>query len=140
MTLEDGAVDRASANAALGVGVRVVKGTQTGYGFTEDIGADATKRAALTAASIAQGNSKNGPQRLSVSSKDNRYPVKISWEDVRPAQKLAILNGLNEKTFAADKRVQKVNINFMDGNGVILIADSHGRIVEDSHARERKRY
>jgi len=90
------------------------------------------RRAALTAASIAQGNSKNGPKRLHVTAKDNRYPVKISWEDVRPAQKLAILNGLNEKTFAADKRVQKVNINFMDGNGVILIADSHGRIVEDS--------
>ncbi len=132
MTLEDGAVTRASANVALGVGVRVVKGDQTGYGFTEDINVDAMKRAALTAASIAQGKSSNGPKRLNLTAIDNRYPVKISWDDVRPAHKLAILNGLNEKTFAADKRVQKVNINFMDGNGVILIADSRGRIVEDT--------
>ncbi|MGK2859758.1 MAG: TldD/PmbA family protein [Thermoanaerobaculia bacterium] len=131
MTLEDGAVNRASANVALGVGVRVVKGDQTGYGFTEDLTADAMKRAALTAAAIAQGNAKSAPKRLNVTGKDNRYPVKVKWEDVRPTRKLTILNGLNEKTFAADKRVQKVNITYMDGSGVILVADSNGRIVED---------
>ncbi len=131
MALEDGAVNRAFANVALGVGVRVVKGDQTGYGFTEDLNAVAMKRAALTAASIAQGASKNAPKRLNVTTRDNRYPVKVRWEDVRPTQKLTILNGLNEKTFAADKRVQKVSINFSDANGVILVADSNGRIVED---------
>ena len=36
-TLEDGAVNRAFADVDLGVGVRVVKGDQTGYGFTEDL-------------------------------------------------------------------------------------------------------
>jgi TldD protein len=131
MTLEDGAVTRASANVAIGVGVRVVKGDQTGYGFTEDITADAMRRAANTAASVAQGASMNLRRHFNVTSKDNHYPIKVRWEDVRPIQKLTILNGLNEKAFSADKRVTKVNINFMDGSGVILIADSQGRIVED---------
>jgi TldD protein len=35
--LEDGAVNRAGTSVELGVGVRVVKGDQTGYGFTEDL-------------------------------------------------------------------------------------------------------
>ena len=35
--LEDGAVNRAWASVELGVGVRVVKGDQTGYGYTEDL-------------------------------------------------------------------------------------------------------
>src|SRR5580692_8098582 len=34
MSLEDGEVNRASASVDLGVGVRVVKGDQTGYGYT----------------------------------------------------------------------------------------------------------
>ena len=131
MALEDGAVNRASANVALGVGVRVVKGDQTGYGFTEELTADSMKRAALTASAIAQGAAGAAPRRLRVTDTDNRYPVRIRWEDVRPQQKLAILNGLNEKTFGADRRVEKVNIGFMDSSGVILIADSSGRIVED---------
>jgi TldD protein len=133
MGLEDGAVNRAYANVALGVGVRVVRGDQTGYGFTEELTADALKRAALTAAAIADGPARTAPARLHVTSeKANRYPIKISWDDVRPKQKLDILNMLNDKTFKADERVKKVNINFMDQSGVILIADSNGRIVEDA--------
>lgn len=130
--LEDGLVNRATANVGLGVGVRVLKGDQTGYGFTEDITADGLKRAALTAAAIANGPAKESPVRFKVmEAKPNRYPVKVRWEDIRPQQKLGVLNGLNEKTFKADPRVKKVSMNFMDQGSVILIADSNGRIVED---------
>jgi TldD protein len=132
LALEDGIVNRASANVALGVGVRVLKGDQTGYGFTEDITADGLRRAALTAAAIAQGPSREAPMRFKVmEAKPNRYPVKVRWEDIRPQQKLAVLNGLNEKTFAADPRVKKVSLGFTDQGSVMLIADSNGRIVED---------
>ena len=132
LALEDGSVNRASANVGLGVGVRVVKGDQTGYGFTEDITADGLKRAALTAAAIAEGQAKAGPARFRITDqKPNRYPVKVKWEDVRPQQKLTLLNSLNERVFKADERVKKVNVDFTDQGSVILIADSNGRIVED---------
>jgi len=133
LALEDGSVNRAFANVALGVGVRVIKGDQTGYGFTEDLTPDGLRRAALTAAAIADGPAKTGPVRFRIEeSKPNRYPVKVRWEDVRPQQKLSILNSLNDKTFKADARVKKVNLGFMDQGSVILIADSNGRIVEDA--------
>jgi TldD protein len=131
MTLEDGAVNRANSSVGLGVGVRVVKGAQTGYGFTEDLTVESLKRAALTAAAIAEGPARRGPARFRVTEKPNRYPVKVNWAEVRPQQKLNILMGLNKQTFDADERVQKVNLNFMDQASVILVADSNGRIVED---------
>lgn len=131
--LEDGAVNRASANVGLGVGVRVLKGDQTGYGFTEDLTNEGLRRAALTAAAIADGPAKDAPVRFRVmDQKPNRYPIKVKWDDVRPQQKLAMLNSLNDKTFKADPRVKKVNMGFMDQGSVILIADSTGRIVEDA--------
>jgi TldD protein len=133
LSLEDGIVNRANANVALGVGVRVLKGDQTGYGFTEDITPDGLKRAALTAAAIAQGPAREGPARFKVmEAKPNRYPVKVRWEDIRPQQKLTVLNGLNEKTFKADARVKKVSMGFTDQGSVMLVADSTGRIVEDA--------
>src|SRR5262245_12159408 len=46
LTLEDGAVNRAYTNVELGVGVRVVKGDQTGYAYTEDLTAPSLQRAA----------------------------------------------------------------------------------------------
>jgi len=132
LSLEDGAVNRASTSVELGVGVRVVKGDQTGYGFTEDLTLESLKLAAGTAAVIADGPSRPAPERFRVT-KDlpERYPVKLRWEDVRPEQKLPILNSLNERAFAADKRLKKVNLYFSDQSSAILIADSTGRIVED---------
>jgi TldD protein len=131
--LEDGSVNRAFTSVELGVGVRVVKGDQTGYGFTEDLTHDGVKLAAKTAAAIADGPAKAGPQRFhATTGLPSRYPVKVRWEDVRPEKKLPLLTGLNEKTFSADGRVKKVNVTFADEASVVMIADSTGRIVEDA--------
>jgi TldD protein len=50
---------------------------------------------------------------------------------VRPEGKLPILTGLNEKAFAADPRIKKARIFFIDESSAILMATSDGRIVED---------
>jgi TldD protein len=131
--LEDGSVNRAFTSVELGVGVRVVKGDQTGYGFTEDLTHEGVKLAAKTAAAIADGPAKAGPQRFHATGDlPSRYPVKVRWEDVRPEKKLPLLTGLNEKTFSADGRVKKVNVTFADEASVVMIADSTGRIAEDA--------
>lgn len=130
--LEDGEVNRASTSVELGVGVRAIKGDQTGYAYTEDLTPEALVLAAKTAAAIADGPATPGPKGLKVGAAlPARYPVKTRWEDVRPQQKLPLLSGLNEKVLAADKRIRKVNVSFGDEAGAILIADSTGRIVED---------
>jgi TldD protein len=130
--LQDGAVNRAFMNVSLGVGVRAVKGDQQGYGFTEELTLGSIREAARTAAAIADGASRPAPARFHVPGKlPQRYPARVPWEDVRPEQKLPLLSGLNEKVFAADGRVKKVNIYFADDHGAVLVADSRGRIVED---------
>jgi TldD protein len=130
--LEDGDVNRAYKGVELGVGVRVVKGDQTGYGYTEDLTLEGVRLAARTAAAIASGPSRPSPQAFRAAGElPSRYAVKLRWEDVKPEQKLPLLNGLNEKTFKADPRIKKVNLGFMDQSSAILIADSNGRITED---------
>jgi TldD protein len=130
--LEDGAVNRAFGSVELGVGVRVVRGDQTGYGFTEDLTREGLQAAARTAAAIADGPAREAPRRFHVAGDvPSRYPVKMRWEDVRPEQKLPILNQVNERALAADPRVKKVNIGFSDQASAILIADSNGRLFED---------
>jgi TldD protein len=57
--------------------------------------------------------------------------VETPWEDVRPEGKLPILTGLNEKGFAADPRVKKARVFFIDQSSAVLMATSDGRIVED---------
>ena len=132
LALEDGAVNRAFTTVELGVGVRVVKGDQTGYGYSEDLSPAALKACAQTAAAIADGPSRPAPQRYHVPGRlPQRYPLKVPWEEIRPEQKLPILDGVNARVFAADPRVKKVTVYFRDESGAVLLADSQGRIVED---------
>jgi TldD protein len=130
--VEDGEVNRAHASVELGVGVRVVKGDQTGYGYTEDLQLPALLECARTAAAIADGPARPAPTRLHLTGKlPDRYPLVRPWSDVRPDEKLPLVAALNERAFAADARVKKVNVYLRDEAGAVLIADSTGRIVED---------
>jgi TldD protein len=132
LVLEDGSVNQAYQNVALGVGVRAVRGDQTGYGYTEEITLDALVSAARTAAAIADGPARPGPTSLHVPGKlPSRYPLREGWDVVSPARKLPLLDGLNAQTFAADPRIKKVSVELVDQHGAVLIADSNGRLVED---------
>jgi TldD protein len=131
VALEDGEVNRAYTSVDLGVGVRAVRGDQTGYGYTEELTTDAIRRAGQTAAAIASGPARPAPAAFRVSELPQRYPAKLPWKDVTTAQRLPLLTRLNERALAADKRVEKVKISLGDEYGAILIVDSEGRVFED---------
>ncbi|QTA86656.1 TldD/PmbA family protein [Desulfonema magnum] len=129
--LQDKAVNSASHRAVLGVGIRVLKGDQTGYSFTDEMMPEAMKLAAKTAANIADSGKKTEPAQVKLHKIPNYYPIETSWEDVSIDQKIPFLEQINDKVFAQDNRVIKCNISFSDATAYILIATSEGRIVHD---------
>src|SRR5262245_28727745 len=64
LSFEEGIVRSASRGVSMGLGVRVQKGDSTGYAHVEDLSFEAMKRAAETAARIAQEGAKAPPVRL----------------------------------------------------------------------------
>jgi TldD protein len=131
--LEDGEVNRAHASVSLGVGVRVVRGDQTGYGYTEDLTLPALLECARTAAAIADGPARAAPTVFHVgTARPDRYPLRRAWEQVAPEERRPLLAGLNQRAFAADPRIRKVNLHLRSESSSILIADSTGRLAEDS--------
>ncbi|MEN8194460.1 MAG: TldD/PmbA family protein [Bacteroidota bacterium] len=129
--LEDGSVNRAYSNISFGVGIRVLKGDQTGYSFTEEITLKAMKLAASTAANIANTSKKVDPVKFSLVETPNYYPIKTSWEDIKIDQKIPYLQQINEKVFAKDSRIIKSNIWFNDSSAYIMLVTSEGKIACD---------
>ena len=117
--LEDGKVNQAYSNIGYGVGIRVLKGDQTGYSFTEIITPDAMLKAANTAANIANGTGTSIPLNISEFIVPNLYPVKTSWENTSINNKIPFLERVNEKVFAGDKKVTKVNASIGDTSSYI---------------------
>ena len=131
IVLEDKAVNRAYSNVDFGVGIRVLKGDQTGFSFTEDLSPHAMQLAAQTAANIADSNPRTKPDTLKLHEHPDFYPIKTPWERVGIAQKIPYLETINDKVFTLDQRIIKSRIYFMDQSNYIMMANSEGRIVFD---------
>jgi len=129
--LEDNEVNRAVSNVDLGVGIRVTKGYQTGYSFTEIISAETMKKAARTAANIANSSICVDIPVLSEHKPAAYYKINTPWEKIEIEEKIPYLQRINEKVFQLDSRVIKSNISFNNSTSYILFANSEGRITYD---------
>jgi TldD protein len=127
LVLEDGAVNRAFTQVELGVGVRVVRGDQQGYGYSEDLSLAAVIDAARTAAAIADGPARAVPLAIETRPVADRYPVQRPWPNVPALERLPILRAVNDAVLAADPRLVKCTVHFGDASGAVLIVDSEGR-------------
>jgi TldD protein len=130
-SLEDGKVNSSYSNIGFGVGIRVLKGDQTGYAYSEDVSPEAMFKAARTAANIADSSSGFGPADVTEFTPPDFYPVINSWENTSLKDKIPFIQRLNDNVFAADKRVTKVNAVLGDTSSYILFYNSDGLLTHD---------
>jgi TldD protein len=135
IVLEDGKVNRAVSDIALGAGIRTVKGDPVGYGFTQDLSEKAMTTAAATAATIASGTA-GKPAAESVPVKfPGYYALEKPLSAVPLENKLPLVQSINEKCFSLSPQIIKVNSTFHDQERRILIMTSDGRKAEDLQPR-----
>jgi len=133
--LEDGKVNRAACDVALGVGIRTVKGDQVGYGFTQELTEKAMLAAAATAATIADAAAKKPAGAFVPLKTKNFYPMKTLFSSVPLDTKLPLVQSVNDKCFALSSLVAKVNVVFHDQQKRILVVSSDGVKAEDLQPR-----
>jgi TldD protein len=130
-SLEDGKVNSAYSNIGFGVGIRVLKGDQTGYAYSESVTPDAMMKVARTAANIADKSARFSPVNINEYISPNYYPLKTSWEETSVKDKIPYIQRMNDNIFAADKKVIKVNAVLGDSTSYILFYNSEGLLAYD---------
>ena len=131
LTLQDGAVNRASSNIDYGVGIRVVSGDQQGYAFVENITLEEMMKAARVASRIANGSAKVPPVKIDEKVFKNYYPIFNSWENQSIQEKIPYLQKLNDRIFGLDSRVVKVSAAINDETSYVLYYNSEGTLCHD---------
>lgn len=132
LVLRDGQVNSTSSNIDFGVGIRVVKGDQTGYAYTETITLPEMMKAARTAAKISSGISTLKVANITeFPLKKNYYSVVSSWEESDVKTKKPFLQKVNDLIFSLDKRVSRVIVNQSDSTSYILFYNSDGVLMHD---------
>jgi TldD protein len=135
LILEDGKVNRAASDIALGVGIRTVKGDQVGYGFTQELAEKPMMAAAATAATIASGSGRAPGSRFSSLKLADYYPLKTLLTAVPLESKVPLVQKVNDRCFAVSPLVIKVTASFADQQKRILIVTSDGVRAEDLQPR-----
>jgi len=131
ISFEEGITRSASRGVSMGLGVRVQKGDATGYAHVEDLSWDAMKRAAETAARIAQGGKTITPVAIERLSLPSRYELDRPSIDVPGVDKRSLLERASRAALAHDSRIIKAEASFAEEVREILIATSDGRMVHD---------
>ncbi len=135
LTLEDGKVNRAYSDAALGVGIRTVKGEQVGFGFTQELTEKSMLNAASTAATIASAKATKPASKFIRLEPKNYYPLKTLLTSIPLESKLPLVQSANDKCFGLSPLVVKVNAGFHDQQKRIMVVTSDGMKAEDLQPR-----
>ncbi|MBN2530377.1 MAG: TldD/PmbA family protein [Deltaproteobacteria bacterium] len=128
---EDGQVNRAYAQVDLGAGIRVLKGEQTGFAFTEELTPNALIKAAQTAASIASSAPVKPADHFHGVEIPSLYAKKPVWINVSPKDKIAVASHVGKKMMTLDPAIIKASTWFGDSDEAVLIANTEGVWVED---------
>jgi TldD protein len=129
--LEDGKVNQSYGDISLGVGIRTVKGDQTGYGFTQDLTEASMMSVAATAATLCDMSATPVNHRFNLLKTRNYYPVDPDFSGIPVKSKLPLLQDMNQKCFALSPDIVKVNAGFSSTAKRILIFTSDGVRAED---------
>jgi TldD protein len=140
LNLEEQIIKSANRAARLGVGVRVISGEKTGYAYCDEIDVAAIRKAALTAAHIAQSGFDAGPVKVSRSNPArDLYPVTKLIDDEPLPHKIELLNRIDRTSRAFDRRIREAQVSLADEFKLVLIATSEGSLVGDAQPLARMR-
>jgi len=139
VSMEENKIRQAEYGIDQGVGIRVLKGEQTGYAYSDELDFGKMKEAAEVASYIA-GTAATGTHptyNVSPRKAASMLKVQLDANEVAIREKSALLHRANETARAADSRVTQVNTSFYDNHRLIQVATTEDVLTSDRQSMVR---
>ncbi|MDD4212901.1 MAG: TldD/PmbA family protein [Bacilli bacterium] len=124
-------VTKASTNYIYGIGVRVLKGVEEAYGYTNDLSMKSVHALATRLASSFTGEVKQLDFAWKTAKKRNIIPVVKTPSSLTNAEKLSLLTKVNQVVSAYSPEITQVLSYLTDKEQTVTIANSKGTYVTD---------
>jgi TldD protein len=128
INMEEDIVKETAEAVSLGMGIRVIKGDRTGFGYTNDFSLDKVHKTAVTAAAIARGPGALRDRTRAAS----RYLVRRLVQDAPLGDKITLVREAYDAARTADPRIVKVKAHYSDSLTQLCVANSEGLLVRDT--------
>ena len=132
INMEEDIIKETAESISLGLGIRVLSGEKTGYGYTNDLSFEKINKTALTAASIASRRALREASPLSpVQFHHNFHPVLESPHKESLEKKISFVKETYHSAQNFDRKIKKVKVSFLDHTQFVTILNSEGLKVSD---------
>jgi TldD protein len=132
INMEEDIIKETAESISLGLGIRVLSGEKTGYGYTNDLSFEKIKKTALTAASIASSHAlREASPLIPVQFHHNFYPVLESPHKESLEKKISFVKETYHSAQNFDRKIKKVKVSFLDHTQFVTILNSEGLKVSD---------
>lgn len=130
--MEEDIIKETAESISLGLGIRVLSGEKTGYGYTNDLSLDKIKKAALTAASISSSPSvKNSSHLKRIRVSHNFYPGLKPPHTERLEKKISLVKSAYFAAQKLDSKIKKVKVSLQDQHQYVTVVNSEGVMISD---------
>ncbi|NIO48364.1 MAG: hypothetical protein GTN73_02835 [Candidatus Aminicenantes bacterium] len=133
INMEEDIIKETAESISLGLGIRVLSGEKTGFGYTNDLSFAKIKKAALTAASIASSRTSREASSLNpVQYQHNFYPVLESPHKESLEKKISFVKETYHSAQNFNRKIKKVKVSLLDHTQFVTILNSEGLKVSDA--------
>ncbi|PAV29776.1 peptidase C69 [Virgibacillus profundi] len=134
-----GKLEKSLSGRDFGVGIRIFKGLQSVYAYTNEFSEEGLLKAAKKAAEALQGAKSEENIILPMEKEiiQTAHPIQFMPNSVEKSRKLAVLRNANDIVTNYDPSISQAIVRLVDEEQNVLIANSEGTFVEDKRVRNR---
>jgi len=133
INMEEDIIKETAESVSLGLGIRVIAGERTGYGYTNDLSAESVGKTALTAAAIAASKRSASLRDFREARQlEDRYPLAQPAHQASLQKKIELVRRAYLACQKVDPKIKKVKVLFQDSAQFISIVNSEGRAAVDA--------
>ncbi len=137
ISMLNGETESVNKNTTIGVGIRLYKGLQTVYAYSNEN----TKEALLPLIedlrdAIGKADKETAVELTRVEY-ENRNPVKIPFDTKTLSEKIGLLSRADKAAKAYDEKIVKVQASMLNVRQKVQVSNSEGRLIADERVRTR---
>jgi len=132
-----GKVESTMTGRDYGVGIRIFKGFNSVYAYSNKSDRNSLISTATKAAAAIEGSKGNIRINLTKSGTENINVVHIDPNTVEKTKKVQLMHQAYDTAFNYDDLINQVTVSYMDYNQKIMVANSEGLWKEDNRVRSR---
>lgn len=137
ISMLNGKVDDINRVIRCGIGIRLYKGVQSVYGYTNELDMDSLMALVDELKSAFCPHDTNRVVVLKETVIENKHKVQINPVQANLEEKVALMKRAYKAGKKVDERIVKVQVNLLSVDQHVQISNSNGRLVQDTRIRTR---